>query len=478
MTEKVMNLPSPSIYEVIEHNLDPNLKLPREFSLRAHRRSPGEKLVYADGFMEGNLTGPDPGEETSQELLEILEKLRDKQFGEALKALNAFFDEDEELMNPLVGMVHEFIGQQDQAVVGDLIYFAKHLLVETDRIELVKFALTLLEYYPSEYDMEVGRQILDLAQCNEFTLFALRNMVQWDDSQEMIFELIQHVYGWGRIFAMEVLDPEPAEVQHWMLEQGWDNDVNPEYTALMIATDVKLDEVLRQAEKISEAAFRGASVLVEGLLQDEPIPGISEWPDPLGLLNHYLEQALERKLSWKEYQTIWHVVQFGEQHKDQPGMTGLVTKGGKLLTTFACAEVVIKAMEQGEGFELARALELPYHPAAEKLVREDPLGNVELLSYALTTDQLNNQELTGLYEKALPLEALAAGRVQPGGDELELELAYMQLAMVGGQLYGFPGVGEDLVHAALHCGNALCQEVAQQVEEQWHDLGWSHQLCN
>ena len=57
MTEKVMNLPSPSIYEVIEHNLDPNLKLPREFSLRAHRRSPGEKLVYADGFMEGNLTG-------------------------------------------------------------------------------------------------------------------------------------------------------------------------------------------------------------------------------------------------------------------------------------------------------------------------------------------------------------------------------------------------------------------------------------
>ena len=325
--------------------------------------------------------------------------------------------------------------------------------------------------------MEVGRQILDLAQCNEFTLFALRNMVQWDDSQEMIFELIQHVYGWGRIFAMEVLDPEPAEVQHWMLEQGWDNDVNPEYTALMIATDVKLDEVLRQAEKISEAAFRGASVLVEGLLQDEPFRGFGV-AGSLGAAEPLFGTALERKLSWKEYQTIWHVVQFGEQHKDQPGMTGLVTKGGKLLTTFACAEVVIKAMEQGEGFELARALELPYHPAAEKLVREDPLGNVELLSYALTTDQLNNQELTGLYEKALPLEAWQREGCSRAATELELELAYMQLAMVVGQLYGFPGVGEDLVHAALHCGNALCQEVAQQVEEQWHDLGWSHQLCN
>lgn len=465
----------PSVYQVLYDHLDERDYLPRDFSLRAvlDERSGAEEngVLFSDGFMEGNLTGSDKGEQKSPQLEDITQLVMDGQYQKAADGLKLFFaPEESHLMNQYVLPLQEWIYEKREEFDPErLVWFAGHLLQEADRIEIVKYALTLLEFYDLHEDDELAPMIRLLAQCNEFTLFCLRDFSVWDTALDEIFATARLVYGWGRIFALELLEPQTAEIRHWMLLYGWDNDVNPEYTALLIADAVDLPGVLRQPE-LNEKVFHAASHIVDNLLPDEPVQGMSGIADPVGLLKEFLRHAKDMARTLDDYEIVWHVLQYAQTKLRGREQEEISKACGAVLQTFACAKTVQQAMEKGKGFALARALELPYEDKAAAHVLENPLKYVDLLPYALNGDKHHDHHVMELYEELLPGMELEPGKQVSFREQMEGP--YLDLNRIISQLYGFPGTGEKVLAAALLSPALMNRHGALEILTQWQDLGY------
>ena len=116
----------------------------------------------------------------------------------------------------------------------NLYLFARHLLFYAREKEEVKLALSLLEIVWNEKDEEVRQAVRELAASDEFTLFASFAVSNWENKNEELFRMAQKAHGWGRIHAVASLEPTTEEIRRWLLREGVDNDVMPEYSALKL----------------------------------------------------------------------------------------------------------------------------------------------------------------------------------------------------------------------------------------------------
>ena len=167
-----------------------------------------------------------------------------------------------------------------------------------------------------------------------------------------------------------------------------------------------------------------------------------------------------------------HILQYGESHLEGKLQAGLKQQCGDILMSFACAQTVQGALEQGKGFALARALELPYAEAAEKYLRQAPMDRISLLPYALTSDEAHNRELIHVYEQLLPLGTILGGDWEEMPLQQQLSKEYLDLNAVISQLYGYPGTGRNLLLAALSSPASMNRNTALEVLLQWHELGY------
>lgn len=467
----------PSIAQRIYDSLDEQGYLPRDFSIRKLVYPP--KIVgieFADGFFEGNVTGPEKGEEPAPEVIAATEALLSGQMSQAVEQLEDFFTSDmENLMNDYTLTLQQWVdAHREEIHPEDLIWYAGHLLQEADNPEIVKYALTLTEFADLHDDEELAPLIRLLAQCNEFTLYCLRNFLVWETAQEEIFQTAQLVYGWGRVFALENLEPRTAQVRQWMLEEGWENDVNPEYTAKLIADAIDLVGVLEQAS-LSLKAFRGAVGLVEALLEDEPVPGISELRQPVQLLRELLRHAEEQKKDFHTYEVILKILRYATTKLEGKEQEEIKQACGKLLNTFDCAQAVKAALKQGKGFELARALELPYAEEATELILKDPVNNRRLLACALTGEAHHDGHVMELYEELIPgmKKIFDENRDHELSVKELFEGIYEDLNAILDQLIGFPGTGEKLFLLALDSPAFSNRRTALLTLQQWKKLGYA-----
>lgn len=467
----------PSIAQRIYDSLDEQGYLPRDFSIRKLVYPPKISVIeFGDGFFEGNVTGPEKGEEPAPEVIAATETLLQGHLSEAVEQLENFFTPDmENLMNDYTLTLQQWVdAHREEIHPEDLIWYGGRLLQEADNPEIVKYALTLLEFADLHDDEELAPIIRLLAQCNEFTLYCLRNFLVWETAQEEIFQTARLVYGWGRVFALEELEPRTAEVRQWMLEEGWENDVNPEYTAKLIADGIDLVGVLEQPS-LSPKAFRGAVGLVEALLDDEPVPGISELRQPVQLLRELLRHAEEQKKDFHTYEVILKILRYTTMKLAGREQEEIKQACGKLLNTFDCAQAVKAALKEGKGFDLARALELPYTEEATALVLENPLENRKYLAYALTGEAHHDAHVLEVYEELIP----GMQKVFDENRDHELTIKelfegiYEDLNGILDQLIGFPGTGEKLFLLALDSPAFSNRRGALLTLQHWQKLGYT-----
>ena len=80
---------------------------------------------------------------------------------------------------------------------------------------------------------------------------------------------------------------------------------------------------------------------------------------PVKLLTEFLRHCGEQEKELEDYQVILRILQYATNKLE--GKAGETVKQacGKLLLSFACAQTVQQAMKKGEGFDLARTLDLP-----------------------------------------------------------------------------------------------------------------------
>ena len=172
-----------------------------------------------------------------------------------------------------------------------MVKFALYTLYNTKDRESMKFALSMLELV--RLDDDSLKDILRVVGLSdEFTLFVIFIMQQWENANEEIFRLARRTKGWGRIHAIERLIPDTPEIRDWLLREGIHNTVLPSYSALNCWEGSEAENLLFSGN-VSPEDFAAISNLMGALLDEGPCPGLSELEKSDELVKAYLRRAKE-----------------------------------------------------------------------------------------------------------------------------------------------------------------------------------------
>ena len=220
------------LYQLICENIRGGV-LPDDFSLPDENES-GNGIRWAPGAMDGvSLYHAYPGapDDAGMELMaRALKAAASGAYTEA-ERLFAEFSRDQRAVGAADSLQKYILDHENELDAGHIYRTGFYLACLSPHAECVKIGLELLELFSitEETDRNIIRR---LALCDEFSLYAVWNMRHWDDGNRYIFELAKKVHGWGRIHAVEYLEPETEEIRHWLLTEGTVNDIENDYSAL------------------------------------------------------------------------------------------------------------------------------------------------------------------------------------------------------------------------------------------------------
>ncbi len=296
-----------SLYEYIKMHVVNN-ELPGDFSLPTE---PVEgKLRFADGALDGmtmyHMMGTELDEKEQEKMHEIIRLISDGEKVRADEALGEFAKKHRALT--VIDDFENAIRENRQNLsVANLYRYAVRLITGSEDRECVKYGLEILELF-SLKDEEVKDIVRTLGLSDEFTLFAIYIMLQWDNANEEIFSLAQKVRGWGRIHAVEKLQPETEEIRRWLLSDGINNQVLPDYSALTCFE--KADVFAMLENEISQEEFQSIGRILKAMLIEGPVPGISAVENREKLFMQYAKHAKEHELTDADYETISQIYDY------------------------------------------------------------------------------------------------------------------------------------------------------------------------
>ena len=467
-----------SLYEYILQGMQDG-KLREGFSLPSLTEENG--VSFADGAMDGiALYHMGRGQMDSDAMKLMIRAVRAAGSGNEREADQLFSQLGKSHRAVcIIDDVQKYIYDHRNGIsVKDLYASAVYLLVRSSDRESVKFGLSITELITlDERDKEVIRR---LGLSDEFTVFAVWNMLKWDNANEEIFDLVQKVHGWGRIHALEKLEPETPEIRDWILFQGLKNDVMPAYSALAVWE--KADVIHRLNSPMTAEEFSAVGDVFNALLDEGPCAGISAIEDSEQYILKYLSLFDVRIVSFYDYENVFGIYNWAEE------TNGSVEKRClDILTSDHCREEVIWAVKQGKGIAMAELLNIPYADDLYRCMKDDFDQYGHQCGSLLYLDDWR-QPVIDLFRERLPLTEMRKGPSDEQGLGAEYKKDY-QLGFIVQALQGYPGSGEDLVITALYSPvirnrytavrtlNSWCgilqkplTEVSQQIHQELHDL--------
>ena len=306
-----------SIFELIKTSIQTNGELPEDFKLPP--KDPNG-IPWADGAMDGVFIYHTVRKEEDIEALKsIVFQISEGKFEEAQTNL----DKLDFLMVSRRYLLLNWIVQEEEKInLNNLYEFATLQLTTSKNIELIKFCLSVLTIVNIETDKDTIEKVKILALSDEFTLYCLDILVycldilvQLEDLNEEIFEIAKKVKGWGRIHSIEYLQATNNKIKEWMLEEGCHNYVLPAYTAYTCAEKINLIEILNQ-DKISNKKFNDISYLMNALLDESAITGISALENRELLIERYLEKAKTLSSTEEDYKAVRLIKEYVEDSEE------------------------------------------------------------------------------------------------------------------------------------------------------------------
>ena len=306
-----------SIYELIKNSIQTNGELPKDFKLPP--KDPNG-IPWADGAMDGVFIYHTVRKEEDIEALKsIVFQISEGKFEEAQANLEKL---DFSMVSRRYSLLNWIVQEEEKINLNNLYEFATLQLTTSKNIELIKFCLSVLTIVNIETDKDTIEKVKILALSDEFTLYCLDILVycldilvQLEDSNEEIFEIAKKVKGWGRIYSIEYLQATNNEIKEWILEEGCHNNVLPAYTAYTCAEKINLIEILNQ-DKISNKKFNDISYLMNALLDESAITGISALENRELLIERYLEKAKTLSSTEEDYEVVRLIKEYVEDNEE------------------------------------------------------------------------------------------------------------------------------------------------------------------
>lgn len=280
-------------------------------------------LQYSDGFTDGmEIYGTGIGKPTKEQVAAIHEMVRaiqrdDDSFGDLLDDLADTLPaiEAEEELNRAIGELSD-----DDEFLDRIMHLGVALVCNAADPFLVKYGLVMLEGFDLPEDI---KEILRMmGRCDEFTLFVITCMHRWEESNEEIYYLAQHVEGWGRIHCVADLQPADYEQREWLLSEGWRNTVAASLSALDCFVKGAAPQLLEDAnlgdDELSEEEFADIADLLTVLIDEDGIiaPGISALEDAEDIVMDFLQVAAQREEDGELTENEQEAVDLAEQYLD------------------------------------------------------------------------------------------------------------------------------------------------------------------
>lgn len=299
-----------TIYQLICENMtdgiiDCNFSLPEESDDQS-------EISFAPGALDGIIiyhTGR--SEPDADQVKKMGRALRTAATGNVEEAEHLFAEWTKE--NRLIGVVEDMLDyvlkHADRLNPENVFRTAYYMILRSSHIECVKAGLALLELF-EVVDENIKEVVRRLAQYDEFTIYAVCSMTRWENGNEEIFETAKKVHGWGRIHAVNYLEPETEEIRHWLLTEGAVNDVMSSYSALTCWKKSEAEKILFETPSLEE--YRGIAMLISGLLDEGPVQGISGLDNAEEVRKRFLDIAPSYDLTAEDRELIQDIRQWTE----------------------------------------------------------------------------------------------------------------------------------------------------------------------
>ena len=487
----------PSIYwHIINHLKQDSCGLTEE-----GEELPDEEKVRGDsqiGWVAGALDGVfghhgGSDEETLKQVQKILQAFRDfteKASDKNAAKLYSLLIENKTLsfVDPLL----EAIISAEKLDYERLQTVALWLAMEAADREAVKAAISILGLFPGSENRDV---IMTLGKHEEFTLYsvvALQNTQ--DDPENALWQLAQHVRGWGRIHIIERLSETKDEyIKNWLLREGYQNDILYEYTALICAQTGELHYALQQPE-VDDELLKGAGQILSTLIVGRnggPAEGIESYQEGALATENYLRHLIDRDNNLEVLVNVDKIEQFLNDKEDgidslpEPIASDWFARQNHLLALIKNIKsqpgwedktnLGLQAIERSEFWVATEAAQILGIDAWQFYFEKIKQGEDYWWNAMQTNDPDRIDLLIKYAEQTFPLKEIATG----AGDELGLGKefeAHQKLDWVLQDLRRFPGKGWQLIKAGLQSPVVRNRNMAVNALASWDKNLWTNEV--
>ena len=477
-----------SIFELIKTSIQNNGELPEDFRLPL--KDPNG-VPWADGAMDGvYIYHTVRNEEDIEPLKNIVFQISEGRFEEAQTNLDKLNFSMVSRRNSLLNWI---IQEQKQINLNNLYQFTSSQLTSSKNIEVIKFCLCILAIMNVETDKDTIEKVKTLALSDEFTLYCLDIILKLENSNEEIFKIAKKVRDWGIIHSIAYLAVTNNEIKEWILEEGCHNGVLPTYTALACAEKINLIEILNDG-KISNKKFNNISYLMNALLDEGPVMGISTLENKETLIERYLEKAKYLSSTEEDYHAVITLKEYIKNNKEINN--NLIKICDEILNSEKTRNRIKEFMEEGYGYNIAKYLGIDTDKYILEYLQNNPFKNPHVIFNISKRE--NMEKLVSLIEKKLTLEKLEGAPTDKFYSKNEENKEYIFLDTIIKKLgnFGrtegnfvitvypveptasmdepenFVGIGENLIICSLNSPYVDIRYGAVNTLESWKEKGY------
>ena len=437
-----------------------NGKLPDDYKLPRY----GAKPMFADGAQDGTAIYHLKQEETDENarLLEAFKLMSNADFPGAEALLESILQNNYAIK--LADDIHTVLLENYEVLdAGNIYRFAVNNLLASKNKELVKADMVILELFPC--DEPVRGAVRILGQCEEFTLFAIFVMRKWDNGNEEIFALAKKVRDWGRIHAIEYLEADTEEKKEWLLYEGLKNIFMPEYSALTVFNKAEAAKVFAM-EELSYEIYHALAMLLEGLLDEGPVPGISQIEDRMLILQQFLDHSAKQELTVADLNVVLLIAQWCDDLPSEEAKS-IKEKAEAILFDSENTGVVQEAIKKADGLMLAEKLGLPFKNQLLECIEQNFEENC-CKCFWLMEDADYVEKVVEVFCNKLPFDIISAGAAVDCdfGDKNFKYYAMLESILTN---FGRVPVGREpeLAAAAVQCPSGRVRRQGVAVLEVW-----------
>ena len=168
--------------------------------------------------------------------------------------------------------------------------YSLHLMTQSANIECVKAGMMIQELFGQSE--EVKGMVRTLGLSDEFTLYSVFIMRNWENGNTEIMNIAKSVNGWGKIHAVHYIEPETEEIKYWLLTGAVSNDVMPAYSGWDCYKKADVEAILKK-DGLTYEELEGVLSIVDAMLDEGPVLGISNVENPKEILLEVLNHSIK-----------------------------------------------------------------------------------------------------------------------------------------------------------------------------------------